>query len=332
MGLKEQNDKLHKKITRMIRLYKNDAKNLVDLVHKNETYKVDKRLVPLCTEILNANIQIHSIEFTAIDQFGLHFSDEKESLHFHEIIGNDEIGNKLIEEWYYSLEAISSDDVDVYDDEIGFIQYVYDFAILIPTDDIDALCKIMSEFNKRIHEAVIARKKEIETKQVILKHNGVAVPMEKFIAPLISELWKAGIETDLSYENKKYEDNVGIHFSSLKNGKKFINIVGKKADKQLLTRINPGPGIQDGWLYNTSVKCKPHDRSDKFTLSLLVRFPQKDFETVLKQFKSYNEQKEKTEDSPCLIYIILFIYFILSHIICPPMIIPTPSSNLSTTY
>jgi hypothetical protein len=136
--------------------------------------------------------------------------------------------------------------------------------------------------------------------------------IDKNIAELIECLWKLDIETTNSCENNVPTDYVWIEFFSGADAETFLEIIGKhiykdKADKyeedDLYQRMKrPADEPPNQWLYSCELgDCNESiinddlvmdDEFGGFSISISVRFPQKDYLVVLNALK----QELNTED------------------------------------
>ena len=145
---------------------------------------------------------------------------------------------------------------------------------------------------------------------------GRYIDIDKNIAPLISELWKACISTSQSCENNcsniydHKDECIWIAFSSASDLEKFIGIISNGSNFCLDGRFWGFVG-DFVWKYSIVMDC------DKIGYSL--RFPGRDYDYVLKRVVEYNKisgkiikvyNKMKTFYYPFLVVggVFMFIY------------------------
>ncbi|ARF11182.1 hypothetical protein Klosneuvirus_1_39 [Klosneuvirus KNV1] len=144
-------------------------------------------------------------------------------------------------------------------------------------------------------EAYIVKEKEI----IPTTHVKQYIDIDKNIAPLIKELWKAHIDTMNSCENNIPIDYIWIEFSSETDYNQFIEIIlldenyGDDRTQRIL-------GISNN-IYKSWYKDIHHDVffDDKDGVinnvinSVSLRFPKDDYEFVLNKIKNHNKKKNK---------------------------------------
>lgn len=148
---------------------------------------------------------------------------------------------------------------------------------------------------------------------VPVEWKGGAVPIDAGIAPLIQELWKAGLFTMNSCEENR-PGWMWIEFLDVNAAEGFLDIVARYEDHMdsLYNRIrqawSPTEGeLQGEWEYDahpsdwaveeTEVEdgyieecC---DGPSQFTFSLSIRFPRSDFPVLLERMREYNNRKDE---------------------------------------
>jgi hypothetical protein len=129
------------------------------------------------------------------------------------------------------------------------------------------------------------------------------------IAPLILELWKAGIQTANSCEDNVPRGFVWIQFLTVPDAERFLDVVGHYDDDgqesvpSRYRRILGEGEWPDDWIYSTgledwSVECEV-DGDDTiretrtqafpaFRFWMSVRFPRADLPWVVDKLKTYN--------------------------------------------
>jgi hypothetical protein len=138
----------------------------------------------------------------------------------------------------------------------------------------------------------------------------IDVDIDKSIAPLIGALWKLGIETDNCCENNVPKDWIWIGFSTTRDAKKFLNLIGRYEEVPeegglcLYQRIYSQWDDENNWKYeifpedknmgwnideeencaDTYCRGNPDDTTTYFRVS--IRFHKSDYETVLLKLES----------------------------------------------
>jgi hypothetical protein len=128
-----------------------------------------------------------------------------------------------------------------------------------------------------------------ETIKVYSPHVLQYIDIDKSIAPLIKAIWDNGIQTTNSCEDNNPKNYIWIAFESSAEFNKFMTIILKDIedkdinDKYDMIGSRTGQyGIKDGWYYDISF-----DTYDEEVFSdISVRFPQKDYEYVLKKLQN----------------------------------------------
>ncbi len=161
-----------------------------------------------------------------------------------------------------------------------------------------------------------------EHEQVTVKVNGLRAKVDKGLAPLIKELWKASIDTINSCEDNRpgrllegpeHPDNGNVtdpeDLERWPDGCVWIQmtascaqmlmeiIVDFEEDRELYFRIiEPDPENNKAWEFKTTLVDfarhdeEPHGPADlEFVIS--VRFPKEDLEKVYAKVKAYNQKQ-----------------------------------------
>lgn len=118
----------------------------------------------------------------------------------------------------------------------------------------------------------------------------VYMDIDTNIAPLLEYLWLNKISTIHSCENNVPNNYIWICFKTANDLELFLEIVfeGLHSGDNFYDRGFPGWGKQDGWYYTDNAR---RNKQNKVSISISVRFPQKDYDTVLEKLKSYYEHK-----------------------------------------
>lgn len=145
-------------------------------------------------------------------------------------------------------------------------------------------------------------------KTVLVKWDGFEARVDEGIAPLIKEIWKAGIFTFNSCEENR-PGIIWIEFASAAEAEAFLNIVARYEEDldSLYNRIRQEWAHYDGvipgsWEYSIlpfdysveqhildddSIEESSRGSSD-FIFSMGIRFPKADYPVLLERMKEYN--------------------------------------------
>jgi hypothetical protein len=149
-----------------------------------------------------------------------------------------------------------------------------------------------------------SRKKSAPHRQVEIEWRGLRAEVDEEIAPLVLELWKAGIVTTNSCQ-ENFPGIAWIEFLSTRDAKKFLNlIVEYPVDTEepfwetLYGRIT-GCGSDDAWDYNLHLYDRGVDEEvvgneviqnctgpADFEYSVSIRFPRTDIPLILERLHS----------------------------------------------
>jgi hypothetical protein len=143
---------------------------------------------------------------------------------------------------------------------------------------------------------------------VLVKWDGYEARIDQGIAPLIKELWKAGIFTFNSCEENR-PGIIWIKFASVPEAEEFMNIVARYEEDidSLYNRIRQGWSRADGfipgaWEYHAlpediSVRQRfldddtmeeSCDGPSNFLFSMSIRFPKSDYPILLERMRAFN--------------------------------------------
>ena len=152
-------------------------------------------------------------------------------------------------------------------------------------------------------------------KTVLVKWAGFEARIDERIAPLIKEIWKAGIFTFNSCEENR-PGIIWIEFASVIECEAFLNIIARYEEDidSLYNRIRQawsrGDGILHGaWEYSVlpcdySVEQRILDDDSieescmcpsEFIFSMGIRFPMEDYPVLLDRIKEYNAAVDELE-------------------------------------
>lgn len=145
----------------------------------------------------------------------------------------------------------------------------------------------------------------IEHEQVTVQVGDREADIDKAIAPLIEELWKADIDTVMSCQENE-PGIIWIEFAETYDAERFLNIVGhvEEGIDTLYNRISM-TWFDDNsemsapyWDYSISVDDCAQDNdgetvewdedAPRFHLSPSIRFPQSDYDVVLRRMRRHN--------------------------------------------
>lgn len=153
-------------------------------------------------------------------------------------------------------------------------------------------------------------------KQQLVRHGDIEGEVDVKIAPLVLELWKAGLSTNRSCQDHGEARKVWIAFDLVEHAERFLNIVADRTvSPDLWRRANawgfgmfgrrsetipsvPGPVIQgpEAWEYHVDVTDGSFDNVDgiaaadepAFMFGLSVLFPKPDLQEVLANIRAFN--------------------------------------------
>ena len=153
-------------------------------------------------------------------------------------------------------------------------------------------------------------------KQVLVQVDDMKAEIDAGIAPLIRELWKAGIRTFNSCQENK-PGIIWIEIATVDDGIAFLNIVAHYEEEEeehsfLYNRICHGWDIDDEtslpfWDYavfprdlglypildDDDTVFEIHDGRTDFNMSLSIRFPTADYPVLLQRMTEHNAQNSQ---------------------------------------
>jgi hypothetical protein len=141
-------------------------------------------------------------------------------------------------------------------------------------------------------------------KVVDLEYHGNKVKIDTKIAPLISELWKAGINTSNSCEDNVPANFVWVEFPGvgMHNFMTILSVYGGQKSDIYNHIVGNGSDMTD-WIYSTNVHDMNEDNdSDSDTddfdakIYMSVRFPIKDLNEVYALVKQSNDEKNSNDE------------------------------------
>lgn len=147
--------------------------------------------------------------------------------------------------------------------------------------------------------------------QVHIEHGDIEADVDEKIAPLILEIWKAGIYTDLSCQSN--HGKIWIAFTTTEDAKEFLDAVCPEHEEGLYSLYNriarewrpedneeEWEWEQKAWDYDVLVEdwngLHPEDDSKRteppdFFFSISIRFPKSDYEAVLEKMVAHNKTR-----------------------------------------
>ncbi|HEY1600287.1 MAG TPA: hypothetical protein VGG64_11835 [Pirellulales bacterium] len=148
----------------------------------------------------------------------------------------------------------------------------------------------MSNRAKRRHKALRVRV------------GGQQAMIDEPIAPLIREIWRAGIETVMSCQEDGW-GRIWIEFGDVQAGQRFLNMVAQYESGvgNLYHRMHPRwSSDDDSWWYEVHVndfalqedpfdeKSVGYEGPSDFYFAFCVRFPPADLPEVIRRLQEYN--------------------------------------------
>lgn len=139
---------------------------------------------------------------------------------------------------------------------------------------------------------------DTEHKQVAVDCFGTTVEVDEGLADLLQEIWKAGIDTELSCQENQ-PGVAWIEFSGTTDAEFFLEIISEHCGAELYDKITQCNPIE-AWDYAAHPNDLSMERTvngDKrllakpaFCFSISVRFPVIDIPLVLAILRKYNEK------------------------------------------
>ncbi len=123
-----------------------------------------------------------------------------------------------------------------------------------------------------------------------LKYNNQYIDIDKKIAPLITEIWKAGFKTNNSCQNNVPRGYIWISFNDSIDMKKFINIIfqGKNNKEDIIVRGLDSPCYTpNSWKYKIDI-YNLYEPVDNIFVNCSIRFPFTDLKYVYKKILHHN--------------------------------------------
>lgn len=136
------------------------------------------------------------------------------------------------------------------------------------------------------------------TKRVLYRPGKYYAKIDELLAPLIKEMWKAGIETNESCQHVNYRDGKAwISLDDVADFQKLTRIVLTPDEKDKLTQhasIYSGAEtyFDEEWLAQVHAEVyQPEEDPDdwEFVYSVDWYFPQEDIPELVKRLRAYND-------------------------------------------
>lgn len=131
---------------------------------------------------------------------------------------------------------------------------------------------------------------------VVLKYHDIDVRIDEMLAPLIQEIWKAGIDTDECCQ--EIDPKMAcIGFPHQDDCLRFMNICGDTSDTEdmfsMYNRMFAGneSGAWDIIVFPGDRNYGMKRRHSQFYFSIMVVLPQSDIGRILYRFQEHNEKK-----------------------------------------
>jgi hypothetical protein len=171
------------------------------------------------------------------------------------------------------------------------------------TDPICSIAHLLLHMENVIANHIHPKHTSHET--VTMSHCGQMIRIDRNIAPLISEIWRLGLETINSCENNVPENYMWIEFANEASLRQLLDIVliNESGQSELYKKISDYPySYPNAWQitihYDTEsdIDVSTSECSDmkvyqrELEGSFSVRFPVTDYDTVLEKFFQYSDQ------------------------------------------
>lgn len=140
--------------------------------------------------------------------------------------------------------------------------------------------------------------------QLKYKQTKIKIPVFKDTVPLVKQLWRHDLyPISLTYIN--FRDEYTIEFLTIKEAEKFLTMLARvrdledaKLNKNLYQRIVFGKKWEviaecDESSINLGKKGPEFFGPPKFNISISIRFPKSDYETVMRLIKQSKTRKKK---------------------------------------
>jgi len=141
---------------------------------------------------------------------------------------------------------------------------------------------------------------------VSLLYHGNQVNIDKAIAPLLTEILKARIDTYNSCENNNPKGYIWIQFASCTDFEQFMIICfyienpkrNEAGDQVVIEKENifenafdhENPLLKEKWIITTNLDQDFYQETGKVDISTSVRFPKEHLEYIYQKFLNYNKE------------------------------------------
>jgi hypothetical protein len=171
-----------------------------------------------------------------------------------------------------------------------------DVSLTVDTTEIKKRFKKLLDAGKRAKAEELKDWERAPHKEVLLKWGDQEAMIDEGIAPLILELWKANLFTLGSCQGSQ-KRRMGILFADVLKGQQFLNIVGRRDQKELYTGILFGRSyysdeMDERWEYDFPLRNYSVSEGQDFRFSMSVRFPPIHYPILLERMKEYNSHRE----------------------------------------
>ncbi len=174
-----------------------------------------------------------------------------------------------------------------------------DKKLVTNTSDSNPAKLIFRQLNKVVEKNLPIKKKPHKT--ITLSYKEKPVEIDTAIAPLMSEIWVAGLKTISCCEDDTPNGYVMIQFETADDCKDFLNICFTKTyttGDVYCRAFIAGEHETDAWSYQLKpiVTDQEEDESGMIAfacdMTVTVRFPAKDYYYVYKKFQALNDNTD----------------------------------------
>lgn len=175
------------------------------------------------------------------------------------------------------------------------IQFLQDVSDMIKDADLDKFRCEDALHNLKYHISCANLQNEHATISVYNTIESEYIDIDQNIASLLECMWANNISTLMSCENNVPDNYIWIQFETSQDLELFLEIVFKDLDPgdNFYDRGFPGWGKKDGWYHDI---IAGRNMKDEVSISISIRFPQKDHDTVLNKLKLNLEHKPQSND------------------------------------
>jgi hypothetical protein len=126
-------------------------------------------------------------------------------------------------------------------------------------------------------------------KQVKVSYDNLIVEVDEGLAPLLTVIWKHGIDTCLSCE-ENFPGIAWIMFDTAYDAEKFLNLVFVRNRKKPFWETMDGRITEcgkDNWEYSVCVDNLSSKNPPFFIISISIRFPITDIPLIMKRLNRH---------------------------------------------